>query len=72
VRNRVRVRSRAADHLETFAARLEAPDIGGIRDRAIYMEVASKGLGIFDLPPSRIETIQSDWYPLIHFIEATG
>lgn len=71
VRNRVRVRTRAADHLEAVAARLEAPDIGAIRDRTLYMEVASKGLGVFDLSPSRIATIQSDWYPLIHFIEST-
>lgn len=72
VRNRVRVRTRAADHLETVTARLDAPDIGEIRDRTLYMDVASKGLGIFDLPPSRIQALQSDWYPLIRFIETAG
>ena len=72
VRNRVRVRTRAADHLETVTARLDAPAIGEIRDRTLYMDVASKGLGIFDLPPSRIQALQSDWYPLIRFIETAG
>ena len=72
VRNRVRTRSRSADHLETVTAELGIPDIGEIRDRALYTEVASTGLGIFDLPTPRIEAIQSDWYPLIRYVETAG
>ena len=72
VRNRVRARSRAADHLETATTGMDVPDVGEIRDRALYVEVASNGLGIFDLPTPRIETVQADWYPLLRYIETAG
>lgn len=72
VRNRVRARSRAADHLEMVTAQLGAPDVGEIHDRALYMEVASNGLGVFDLPAPRFEAIQSDWYPLLRYVETVG
>lgn len=72
VRNRVRARSRAANHLQDFTAGLGVPDIGEIRDRALYVELVSNGLGVFDLPVPRIESVKSDWYPLLKYVEAAG
>jgi chromosome partitioning protein len=69
VRNRVRVRSRAAAHLEAFVGELGATDLGAIHDRAWYTDVAAAGLGIFDLPLARISAICEDWVPMVRFIE---
>lgn len=72
VRNRTRARSRAADRLEAAMARMDAPGVGEIRDRALYVDLAANGLGVFDLPTPRIETVQADWRPLLRYVETAG
>ena len=72
VHNRVRARSRAADRLETATARMDAPAVGEIRDRALYVDLAADGLGVFDLSAPRAEAVQAEWHPLLRYVETAG
>ncbi len=72
VRNRVRSGSRAAARLDMFLMELETRDVGWLPDRAIYNEMAWRGMSIFDLDSLQAETLQRDWVPLIRYIENEG
>lgn len=70
VANRVRARSRSASRL---FERLESegyPPVASIHDRAIYGELAAKGLALFDLESRRNRAARADWLPLIQRIES--
>ncbi len=69
--NRVQVRSRSAAALDRFVADIGHVDLGRIRDRALYPELATRGMGLFDLENKRARDLQLDWMPLIRFVEAT-
>lgn len=69
VRNRVRRGSRAAARLDSFIQDTSARDVGWLTDRSIYNEVAWQGLSIFDLRNRQAADMQSDWIPLIRYIE---
>jgi chromosome partitioning protein len=45
------------------------PPVAQIRYRAMYPDVAENGLGVFDSANKASRDIQSDWTPLITFIE---
>lgn len=70
VGNRLRVRTHAAGELDEFLIQLGHEVAARFRDRAIYQEVARRGLGIFDLPPARRAGIIDDWLPLVRLIES--
>ncbi len=70
VRNRVRVRSRATEHLEGFIATLDCAAVGHIPDRAVFPEVAGEGCGVFDIAGRRGEMLRSDWFEILEFIES--
>lgn len=68
VLNRLRARSRAADQLEDYAGGLGYPVGARITDRAIYPELAAKGLGIFDAPARRQTKARDEWSPLVDLL----
>jgi chromosome partitioning protein len=68
LRNRVRVRTRAAARLLQFLHRMEHADLGGLPDRAIYNEVVADGLSIFDLSGRRAQALRADWAPLLAYV----
>lgn len=70
VRNRVRRNSRAAARLDVFVVGTGQLDVGALPDRALYPELASQGLGIFDLRTKPGLALQQDWQALLGFIEA--
>jgi chromosome partitioning protein len=72
LRNRVRPRTRAAARLARFLGEVEHADLGALRDRAIYNDVAAEGLSIFDLPGPRAATLREDWAPLLGYIAAAA
>lgn len=72
VRNRVRQRSRAAEHLDAFVESLDCQAIGRVPDRAIYPELAAQGRGVFDLTGTRGNGLREDWFEILDFIEASG
>jgi chromosome partitioning protein len=69
--NRVQPRSRSLSSLEDFVAGTDSDDLGRIRDRALYPELVTKGLGLFDVENKRARELWADWMPLIDFIERT-
>jgi chromosome partitioning protein len=72
LRNRVRSRTRATARLARFLAEIEHADLGALRDRAIYNDVAAEGLSIFDLPGKRAAGLQQDWAPLLGYVGGVG
>ncbi len=70
IRNRVRDRSRAAAHLDSFLAGLGHKVAARVPDRAIYPEVAARGLSLFDLQTRQAAALRADWFPLLRFIES--
>jgi chromosome partitioning protein len=72
LRNRVRPRTRATARLARFLTELEHADLGALRDRAIYNDVAAEGLSIFDLPGRRAAGLQQDWAPLLGYVGGVG
>jgi chromosome partitioning protein len=72
LRNRVRPRTRATARLARFLGEIEHADLGALRDRAIYNDVAAEGLSIFDLPGRRAARLQEDWAPLLGYVAAAG
>ncbi len=69
LRNRVRRNSRASARLDLFMIGSGEQDLGELPERALYPELASRGLSIFDLETKVGATLQEDWKPLLHFIK---
>jgi chromosome partitioning protein len=72
LRNRVRARTRATARLARFLDAIEHADLGALSDRAIYNEVAARGLSIFDLSGQRAEQLRQDWAPLLDYVDRAG
>jgi chromosome partitioning protein len=72
LRNRVRPRTRATARLARFLTEIEHVDLGALRDRAIYNDVAAEGLSIFDLPGRRAGNLREDWAPLLGYVAAAA
>ena len=70
LRNRVRRNSRASAHLDLFMISSGEQDLGELPERALYPELASRGLSIFDLETKVGTTLQQDWQPLLRFINS--
>ncbi len=69
LRNRVRRNSRAAARLDLFMIGTGRQDLGMLPDRALYPELAARGLGIFDLVTKQGVALQQDWQPLLRFVD---
>lgn len=69
VANAVRPRGLAHKNLIAFLNDIGYPPVAQIRYRAIYPDVAELGQGVFDRGDKSARDIQSDWTPLITFIE---
>ena len=72
VRNRIRSGSRAAARLDLFLLELGTRDVGWLHDRAVYNDIAWRGLSIFDMDTQLAEDLQQEWVPLIRYIENEG
>ncbi|MDP6706475.1 MAG: ParA family protein [Alphaproteobacteria bacterium] len=69
VRNRVRANARASAELDNFVQDLSVAAIGRLPDRAIFPDLANRGLGVFDLGGKRRQALVEDWRALVDFIE---
>ena len=70
VGNRMRTNTRAAARLDSFLEEVGHPVVTRLSDRSAYSEMASQGLSIFDRPGAHSAIIESDWVPLIQFVES--
>lgn len=66
---RVREHTLAADQLKAFCASLEVPVVGYLRDTQNYVQLAARGLTLWDVSPSRVERDLEQWQPILRWIE---
>ncbi|MDR7305863.1 ParA family protein [Rhodoferax saidenbachensis] len=67
---RVDERTRAADQLHTFVQGLGLPVLGFVRDTQNYIQLAARGLTVFDVTPGRVERDLAQWQPICHWLDA--
>ncbi len=68
VANRVRLRSRAVEHLEFFLAAQEFPVVAQLRDTQLYVSAAADGTSLFEMRGGRAASYVAEWAPLIRFL----
>lgn len=69
VANRMRPRSRAGARLEAFLARIGHAPVARLADRALYGELAVRGLSLFDAAPATAAAPLGEWQPLLRRLE---
>jgi chromosome partitioning protein len=69
VGNRIRGGTHSAGGFERFVARLDAPIVARVRDSQLYVQSAATGVSVFEARGRRLRALQTDWHPLIAFIE---
>lgn len=66
---RVREHTLAAEQLRAFCASLEVPVVGHLRDTQHYVQLAARGLTLWDVAPGRVERDLGQWQPILEWIE---
>jgi chromosome partitioning protein len=69
VANRAREGTLTTDELRTYLDTAQAPVLGQVRDAQIYVQLAGKGLTLWDLAPSRVEPHRAQWQPVVAWAE---
>ncbi len=67
---RVNMRTLAAEQLREFVAGLEVPVVGELRDTQTYVQLAARGLTLFDVAPGRVQRDLEQWAPLCAWLDA--
>ena len=67
---RVDARTLASDRLHEFVATLGVPVLGDLRDTQNYVQLAARGLTLFDVAPGRVARDLSQWEPICKWLEA--
>lgn len=65
---RVNRRTRAAQQLDDFFARLDFPVLATLRETQLYPQTASQGLSLFDWPASKTRRDRTEWQPLLDWL----
>jgi chromosome partitioning protein len=60
----------SADQLKAFLGMLELPVIGYLRDTQNYVQLAARGLTLWDVAPSRVQRDLEQWAPIGAWLEA--
>jgi chromosome partitioning protein len=69
LRNRVQTGTRMAARLDKFMLGVGHTGVGRLRHRMVYADVAGRGLSVFDLGGKQNEDLQTDWAPVLRYIE---
>lgn len=69
VGNRLRPRAKATQRLDQFLTGLDQPIVARLADRALYGELATQGLGIFDSGGAQARAAREEWLPLLRAVE---
>lgn len=67
---RLREHTLAAEQLEHFLATLPVPVVGRLRDTQNYVQLAARGLTLWDIHPHRVERDLAQWRPILDWLEA--
>ncbi len=66
---RLDARTNADEVLRDWAAGLQLPFIGALRETQAYVRCVERGLTLFDLPAAKIEADMRQWQPIIDWLE---
>jgi chromosome partitioning protein len=67
---RVREHTRANEQLHQYLATLPVPVVTWLRDTQNYVQLAARGLTLWDVAPSRVERDLEQWAPLMAWARA--
>lgn len=70
VANRVKENTVIYHQLAVFLKSLKIPFIASLRETQNYIKAAERGIGIFDMPPSVVETDLEQWKPLLRWLNS--
>lgn len=62
---RVREGTKASEQLHQYLASLKLPVVAELRDTQNYVQLAARGLTLWDVAPSRVERDLAQWQPLL-------
>lgn len=65
---RLDARTKAAEVLQAWATSLNVPFITVLRETQIYVRCIEKGLSVFDLPASQVQTDIPQWKPILDWL----
>ena len=63
-------RTLAADRLREFVSGLGVPVLGELRDTQNYVQLAARGLTLFDIAPGRVQRDLEQWEPIQRWLDA--
>ncbi|MBL8381004.1 MAG: ParA family protein [Burkholderiales bacterium] len=66
---RVDSRTRAFDELQRFLDGLGLPVLGYLRNTQNYVQLAARGLTLFDIAPGRVQQDLEQWQPILDWLE---
>lgn len=69
VANRVKAGSLSSDQLRSFLHTLDVPVLGELRDTQNYVQLAARGLTLWDIAASRVEKDLTQWEPILRWLE---
>ncbi|GAA4337070.1 ParA family protein [Variovorax defluvii] len=67
---RVDGRTLAAERLREFVGGLGVPVLGELRDTQNYVQLAARGLTLFDIAPGRVQRDLEQWEPIRQWLDA--
>jgi len=59
----------SVEQLQHFLQTLKVPVLGQLRDTQNYVQLAARGLTLWDVAPSRVERDLEQWQPLLSWLE---
>lgn len=69
VANRAKEGTLSMDELRTYLDAVAAPVLGQLRDAQLYVQLAGKGLTLWDIAPGRVEHHRAQWQPVVAWAE---
>jgi chromosome partitioning protein len=67
---RVRDHTIAVEQLHRYTETLPVPVVAWLRDTQNYVQLAARGLTLWDVAPSRVERDLEQWQPLVRWVNA--
>jgi chromosome partitioning protein len=58
----------SADQLKHFLGTLDVPVVGHLRDTQNYVQLAARGLTLWDVAPSRVQRDLEQWQPILDWL----
>ncbi|RZI70950.1 MAG: ParA family protein [Variovorax sp.] len=65
---RVGAHTLSGDRLREFVAQLGVPMVAELRDTQNYVQLAARGLTLFDVAPGRVQRDLDQWQPLLRWL----